>query len=529
MNSNIGMSLFKKNKLFRSDYDVNSLDDIIESRKRRKNPKKKPQYTLKESAEGLFTLIDDVYFPEGGDYDESVYDKVEETMIKVTKGEDRSLIIQLYTVIKENHEKNKYKKNAMEFSKDIQVQLEKIKNSKNTRPKSLDIETSYKICMIGEGGVGKSCITTRYVKYQYEEIWNPTISDSFTKLINVSISQNERRAIKLNIMDTAGQEEYRCLNDIDYKGHNGYVLVCDITTLDTVIKLKSRIEQILRINDSDTLTAIICLNKLDLKEGVIQRKKQLDSKIKKKILDKKIGKVKIKKINKVINDFEKIENEAMNLVNEFNLSYIKTSAKTGKGIDVAFDYLIMKVREKEKLDKLNKIDDNDEKRQEILGIRKLQRNTQMFMELNRIVGPMINVKKQEKNTEKIKPTNIINKTRTNIKIDSFISINISPRRKKEEIINIDDKDIMISPRGGRSSFSFLKSLNKNKPKKRKSDIPKLSKKSFSDSVTNLKQSLIPKRFKNNSLINGMKPKSRKFSLIKLIHKKKTFNKSIKKN
>eukprot|EP00276_Gloeochaete_wittrockiana_P003369 CAMPEP_0184650074 /NCGR_PEP_ID=MMETSP0308-20130426/7564_1 /TAXON_ID=38269 /ORGANISM="Gloeochaete witrockiana, Strain SAG 46.84" /LENGTH=195 /DNA_ID=CAMNT_0027083323 /DNA_START=55 /DNA_END=642 /DNA_ORIENTATION=- len=120
----------------------------------------------------------------------------------------------------------------------------------------------YRIVVVGAGGVGKSALTVRFIQGNFVEKYDPTIEDSYRKLVEV-----DGTACMLDIMDTAGQEEYSALRDQYMKTGQGFVLAYSITTttsFDAASKLRN---QILRIKeDSPDIPIMIVGNKLDLEE-----------------------------------------------------------------------------------------------------------------------------------------------------------------------------------------------------------------------------------------------------------------------
>lgn len=69
-------------------------------------------------------------------------------------------------------------------------------------------QTEYKITVLGSGGVGKSALTIRLITGTYEANYDPTIEDSYRKQVSI----DDEPAL-LDILDTAGQEEYSALQD----------------------------------------------------------------------------------------------------------------------------------------------------------------------------------------------------------------------------------------------------------------------------------------------------------------------------
>ena len=74
-----------------------------------------------------------------------------------------------------------------------------------------EIET-YKIIMVGSGGVGKSALTLQYMYGDFPEQYDPTKADSYKK--KITLDQEE---VFVDILDTAGQEEFAAIRDNYYR------------------------------------------------------------------------------------------------------------------------------------------------------------------------------------------------------------------------------------------------------------------------------------------------------------------------
>ena len=85
---------------------------------------------------------------------------------------------------------------------------------------------SCKVVIIGESGVGKTCITSRYSKGVFDSNEVPSPSAAFTEKILI-LDKNKK--IKFDIWDTAGQERFRSISKIFYNDANAVILVYDIT------------------------------------------------------------------------------------------------------------------------------------------------------------------------------------------------------------------------------------------------------------------------------------------------------------
>jgi small GTP-binding protein len=121
-----------------------------------------------------------------------------------------------------------------------------------------------KIIIIGESGVGKTCIIKRFVYDEHNSNEFPTSSLSFaTKNINVSENGDEEE-IKLEVWDTVGQEKYKAMAQIFFKNSNAVILIYDITNKESFEQLKNYwIDKINEYNSND-LTLAVAANKSDL-------------------------------------------------------------------------------------------------------------------------------------------------------------------------------------------------------------------------------------------------------------------------
>ena len=120
-------------------------------------------------------------------------------------------------------------------------------------------EVLIKLVIIGECGVGKSNLLSRYVKNEYSEITMSTIATEFYTIK----TEYEDRPARIQIWDTAGQERYRTLVPSFLNKCDGVVLVFDLTQKETFDKLTDWIELVHDKVSEDTKMLIIG-NKSDL-------------------------------------------------------------------------------------------------------------------------------------------------------------------------------------------------------------------------------------------------------------------------
>lgn len=127
----------------------------------------------------------------------------------------------------------------------------------------------YKIVVLGSGGVGKSALTVQFVQGIFVEKYDPTIEDSYRKQVEVDGQQ-----CMLEILDTAGTEQFTAMRDLYMKNGQGFVLVYSITAQSTFNDLQDLREQILRVKDMDDVPMILIGNKCDLEDERVVGKDQ---------------------------------------------------------------------------------------------------------------------------------------------------------------------------------------------------------------------------------------------------------------
>jgi len=119
----------------------------------------------------------------------------------------------------------------------------------------------YKLVVLGSGGVGKSALTVQFVQGIFVEKYDPTIEDSYRKQVEVDGAQ-----CMLEILDTAGTEQFTAMRDLYMKNGQGFVLVYSITAQSTFGDLEDLHEQIHRVKDTDKVPMVLVGNKCDLED-----------------------------------------------------------------------------------------------------------------------------------------------------------------------------------------------------------------------------------------------------------------------
>lgn len=164
-------------------------------------------------------------------------------------------------------------------------------------------QTSIKIrlCVLGDGNVGKSALTIRYFQDQFVEDWDPTIEDLYVKQ-----DQMDGKFFQLEVQDTAGQEQFALLRE-DYIQHaNGFLIVYSVAGNNAQRSLQnidSYFNDIKRFHGED-IPIIVAANKIDLRREIEAEEGEA-----------------------VVNRLKG---------NHQSMGYIETSAKTKYNVDEAF-------------------------------------------------------------------------------------------------------------------------------------------------------------------------------------------------
>jgi len=126
--------------------------------------------------------------------------------------------------------------------------------------------TPFKIVLIGDSGVGKSNLLSRFTRNEFNLETKATIGVEFAakRMKPPEENANTNRMIKAQIWDTAGQERYRAITRAYYRGAEGALLVYDIAKQQTFINLEKWLSE-LRENAPKDVVIMLVGNKSDLK------------------------------------------------------------------------------------------------------------------------------------------------------------------------------------------------------------------------------------------------------------------------
>ncbi|KAF4400019.1 hypothetical protein CsatB_011407 [Cannabis sativa] len=119
-----------------------------------------------------------------------------------------------------------------------------------------------KLVLLGDSGVGKSCIVLRFVRGQFDPTSKVTVGASF---LSQTIALQDSTTVKFEIWDTAGQERYAALAPLYYRGAAVAVVVYDITSPESFSKAQYWVKELQKHGSSDIVMALVG-NKADLHE-----------------------------------------------------------------------------------------------------------------------------------------------------------------------------------------------------------------------------------------------------------------------
>ncbi len=145
-----------------------------------------------------------------------------------------------------------------------------------------NIRYQFKIILLGEGGVGKTCITNRFCYSEFLDT-KLTIGLSFNSYSILAEENGEKIRIGLSIWDFGGQERFRPLLPQFISGANGVIWVYDMNAFHSLIRLEEKWLPLLRAN-SDNIPSILVGAKYD----IIKENQKIDPNIVENIR-KKLG------------------------------------------------------------------------------------------------------------------------------------------------------------------------------------------------------------------------------------------------
>ena len=118
---------------------------------------------------------------------------------------------------------------------------------------------TYKILIIGDSSVGKTNFSMRYTDKTFQEIHMTTIGLEFTY---ATIKLRNDKSVRLQIVDTAGQERFRAITKNFYRGANGIMVMYDVTNLKSFQNVNNWVSQI-KEGSSGNPVVYLLGNKID--------------------------------------------------------------------------------------------------------------------------------------------------------------------------------------------------------------------------------------------------------------------------
>ena len=167
-----------------------------------------------------------------------------------------------------------------------------------------DYDYLFKLLLIGDSGVGKSCLLLRFADDTYTESHISTIGVDF-KIRTVEL---DGKVIKLQIWDTAGQERFRTITSSYYRGAHGIIVVYDVTDEESFNNVKTWLNEINRYANEN-------VNKL-----LVGNKSDLTSK---KVVDHATAKA---------------------FADEIGIPFLETSAKSAENVEQAFMRMAQEIK-----------------------------------------------------------------------------------------------------------------------------------------------------------------------------------------
>ena len=126
----------------------------------------------------------------------------------------------------------------------------------------------FKLLLIGDSGVGKSCLLLRFADDTYTESYISTIGVDF-KIRTIEL---DGKTIKLQIWDTAGQERFRTITSSYYRGAHGIILVYDVSRRETFDNLKEIwLREVEMYSGGGTVVKMLVANKVDMETRAVSK------------------------------------------------------------------------------------------------------------------------------------------------------------------------------------------------------------------------------------------------------------------
>jgi small GTP-binding protein len=117
------------------------------------------------------------------------------------------------------------------------------------------------LVVVGDGGVGKTCIILRYVRDMFSEIYDPTLEAHFQSEVTLP----DGRTIAIQITDTAGQEDFASLRDLCMTEGNLFLVVFSVTEFKSLRLADELLERLTMVKDHQ-IHFVLAGNKVDIEK-----------------------------------------------------------------------------------------------------------------------------------------------------------------------------------------------------------------------------------------------------------------------
>jgi len=134
---------------------------------------------------------------------------------------------------------------------------------------SLHQDYLFKLVLIGDSGVGKSCLLLRFADDAFTESYISTIGVDF-RFRTVKI---DKKTVKLQIWDTAGQERFRTITSAYYRGADGIIMVYDVTSVESFDHVNDWLNEVNRYASEGTCKLLVGNknDRQDKREGLAEQ------------------------------------------------------------------------------------------------------------------------------------------------------------------------------------------------------------------------------------------------------------------
>ena len=182
-----------------------------------------------------------------------------------------------------------------------------------------------KVCLIGDGGVGKTALRENYVGSSFTDSYLPTIGAEFATKTEIMDSYTG----KFLIWDLAGQPRFSVVREGYYKGARGLLLVFDVTRTDSFESAPNWLSEAWKhVDQGRSIPIILIGNKIDIRDDESLRAKNERS------LSEATPMIATEQGHMLAREIDNLTPE-----NAPPIEYYETSAKTGENVEKAFQNL----------------------------------------------------------------------------------------------------------------------------------------------------------------------------------------------